>query len=183
MKKLVSIIALLSLVFAMTACGKEEAKNTNPSVPDITAGASVQPDATNTTAQDGFSFDYKGTKIAMNAEVAPILEALGESKSYTEEASCAFTGLDKTYYYGSFYLRTYPKEGKDYVFCLWFADDSVTTAEGVYIGASEAEVKAAYGEENFNGTNAYIMTQGATKLTVILKDGVVSSIQYDALVK
>jgi hypothetical protein len=61
-------------------------------------------------------------------------------------------------------------------------DDSVETPEGIYIGASQADVEAAYGAENYNGTNAYIITGQSTRLTIILDNGVVSSIQYDAVI-
>ena len=54
--------------------------------------------------EENFSFTYNGIKITLGAEAAPIIDALGEPRSYTEEPSCAFEGMDKTYYYGSFYL-------------------------------------------------------------------------------
>lgn len=165
MKKIISLLAVLCLVLCFAGCGADE-----PNTED-----------TNPPAEPGFTFTYNGTEIAINAPAEPIIAALGEPKSYTEETSCAFTGLDKTYFYGSFYMTTYPENGKDFVFSIWFADDSVATAEGVYVGASQAEVEAAYGAESFNGANAYILTKGSTKLTVILEDGAVTSIQYDAL--
>ena len=80
------------------------------------------------------------------------------------------------------YLETFPQDGKDYVFGLWFADDSVATKEGIYIGATQAQVEAAYGADNFNGANGYELTKGETKLTIILQDGVVSSIQYSIVI-
>lgn len=172
MKKLICLIAALCLVFSMAGCNSSEPNQTE----GTTTGVQQTPVVT-----DGFTFTHNGTKIAMKAEAAPILEVLGEPISYTEEASCAFTGLDKTYFFGSFYLTTFPVEDKDYVYGIWFADDSVTTEEGLYIGASQQEVDSLYGEEHYNGTNAYILTKGETKLTVIMKDGFVSSIQYDAL--
>ena len=71
----------------------------------------------------------------------------------------------------------------DYVYSAWLVDDSSTTPEGIYIGASQAEVEAAYGAEGFNGSNAYVMTGTTSTLTIIMTDGVVSSIQYDAVVE
>lgn len=169
MKKIFCLILALMLAMSMAACG-----DTDPTVP--TGGNEPTP------ANDGYIFNYKGTAIVMHADAAPILAALGEPKTYTEETSCAFEGKDKTYFFGSFYLQTYPIGDKDYVYGVWFADDSVSTDEGVYVGMSQSEVEAAYGTDSFNGSNAYIMTKGASRLTVILTDGVVSSIQYDALV-
>ena len=132
--------------------------------------------------EENFSFTYNGTRITLGTEVAPIIDALGEPRSYTEEPSCAFDGMDKTYYYGSFYLSTYPLDGKDYVYSIWFADDSVATNDGIRIGTTKAQVEAICGADCFNGTNAYTQTQGNTKLTILMEDGMVSSIQYELII-
>ena len=174
MKKLICLILAVLTVLCFAACGSSDTTTNNGG----SQSANVPVAAT-----DGYVFNHNGTKIAMHAEAAPIIAALGEPKTYTEEASCAFTGLDKTYFYGSFYLQTYPIGEKDYIFGVWFADDSVSTDEGVYVGMPQADVEAAYGAESFNGTNAYVMTKGKSTLTVILKDGGVSSVQYDAVVE
>ena len=173
MKKIFALILALTMVLALAACGGETA-------PETTAPAAKAP-----MAPDASSWKYtvRGVDILMHAEAAPVLEALGEPVSYTEEASCAFTGLDKTYYYGGFYLQTYPIGEQDYIFAAWLVDDSSTTPEGIYIGATQAEVEAAYGTEGFNGSNAYVLKGTTSTLTIILEDGKVSSIQYDAVVE
>ena len=135
------------------------------------------------TDREVVSFTYQNIQIALHAEAESIIAALGEPKSYTEEASCAFEGLDKTYYYGPFYLTTYPREGKDYISTLWFADDTVATDEGIRIGSTQAQVEAAYGAEVFNGTNAYVLIKGTGKLTVVITDGVVSGIRYEGIME
>lgn len=174
MKKIIALVLALAMTLTLAACGGETA-------PETTAPAAQNTPAT----PDATSWKYtvQGVDIMMHANAAPILEALGEAVSYTEEASCAFTGLDKTYYYGGFYLQTYPMGEEDFVYSVWLVDDSSTTPEGIYIGASQAEVEAAYGTEGFNGSNAYVMTGTTSTLTIILTDGTVSSIQYDAVVE
>ena len=174
MKKIFALILALAMVLSMVACGGESA-------PETTAPAAANTPATPDT--NSWKYSVQGVEIMMHAPAASILEALGEPVSYTEEASCAFSGLDKTYYYGGFYLQTYPMGDEDYVFALWLVDDSSTTPEGIYIGASQAEVEAAYGTEGFNGSNAYILKGTTSTLTIILDGGVVSSIQYDAVVE
>lgn len=178
MKKLICLILALALAACFAACGASNTPANDNSTPDnsSSAGDSVAVDA-------GYTFTYNGTKIAMNVDAAPIIAALGEPKSLTEEASCAFTGLDKTYTYNGFYMQTYPQGDKDYVYSVWFADDSVSTEEGVYVGMAQADVEKAYGADSYNGSNAYSMTKGSCKLTVIITDGTVSSIQYDAIVE
>lgn len=190
MKKMIGLILALIMISMLAACGN----NTDvPAATDAPAnsgsvvsnGAASGNDDASVVEPTGltYTFTYGGNKIAMNADAAPVIEALGEPKSYTEEESCAFEGLDKTYYYGSFYLQTYPEGDKDYVYCLWLVDDSVETEEGIYIGASQAAVEKAYGAENFNGKNAYVINGDGCTLTVILENGVVNSIQYNAVVE
>ena len=164
MKRFLTLLIVLCLALSLVACGSAE-------TPKETAGAQY-------SAADNFSFTYKGTEITLHAPAAAIVSALGEPTKYSESTSCAFEGLDKSYYYGSFYLETYPKGEEDFVYGWWFADDSVATAEGVYIGAAQTEVEKAYGADTFNGTNSYVVKKAAGTLTVILTDGVVSSIQY-----
>ena len=43
--------------------------------------------------EENFSFTDNGVKITLGAEAAPIIDALGKPKSYTEEPSCAFDGM------------------------------------------------------------------------------------------
>ncbi len=190
MKKLLCVLLAAAALLSLTACapgGEPAVKEPAPATsPAVTQTPAVQPEGTEGTQSipseeaAGLAFVYNGTAIQPNAPAEPILSALGEPKSYTEETSCAFDGLDKTYFYGSFYLQTYPAADGERVFCLWLVDDAVTTPEGVYIGSTEQQVKDAYGEDSMDG-NSCIVTQGETKLTVILTDGVVSSIQYDAV--
>ena len=44
-------------------------------------------------------------------------------------------------------------------------------------------METAYGADSFNGTNAYVITKGEGTLTIIMKDGIVSSIQYAIILK
>lgn len=168
MKKMIAILALLCLVVSLAAC----------SAPQTTEIQGTTPDMGNPGDPDAYYFTYKGTDIRLNGDMEVILNALGEPKNYTEETSCAFEGLDKTYTYGSFVIQTYPKGERDYVYMFWFLDDLVQTPEGVKIGDTQAAVEAAYGADAFNGKNAYILKLKNYTATIILTDGLVSSIQY-----
>ena len=132
---------------------------------------------------EGYTFTCGETVIAMQAKAQPVREALGEAQSCTEEPSCAFDGMDRTYYYGGFYLTTYPENGQEYVYSLWFADDSVQTEEGLRIGDTQETVERIYGAEGFNGSNAYVLEAGNTRLSIILTEGSVSSILYEAVLE
>lgn len=131
--------------------------------------------------EENFSFTYSDTKITPGAEAPPVIDALGEPRSYTEEPSCAFEGLDKTYYYGSFYLSTYPLDGKDYIYNLWFVDDGVATEEGIRIGSTQSQVEDAYGKECFNGSNSFVLTKGQSQLVILIENGNVSSVRYEVI--
>lgn len=185
MKKILCVLLAAAALLSLAACGPSgEPSSTQPTptvAPAVTQAPATQPaDAEEIPGADGLVFVYQGISIQPNAPAEPILSSLGDPKSYTEETSCAFDGLDKTYFFGSFYLQTYPAADGDRVFCLWLVDDAVATPEGIYIGSTEQQVKDAYGEENLDG-NSCIVTQGDCKLTLILTDGAVSSIQYDAV--
>lgn len=133
--------------------------------------------------EENFSFTYNGTKITLGAEAAPIIDALGEPRSYTEEPSCAFEGMDKTYYYGSFYISTYSLDGKDHIYNLWFADDGVATDEGIRIGSTQSQVEDTYGKDCFNGTTSFVLTKGQCKLMILIEDDTVSNIRYEVIVQ
>lgn len=173
MKKLLIVALAVCMLLSLTACGASTSSEST-----VGSNNAVGNTTPSTPAEDGFAFEYKGTKITFHAPAAPIVAALGEPVKYTESTSCAFEGLDKSYYYGSFYLETYPQGNEDFVYGWWFADDSVITEEGIYIGATQAEVEKAYGTDCYNGTNAFVISKDAGSLTIILEDGLVSSIQY-----
>ena len=125
-------------------------------------------------------FVYKDTEIKMKEDAAPILAVLGDPKSYTEAQSCAFEGLDKTYYFGSFYLYTYPDGEMDRVNMVVLCDDTVSTQEGLSIGDNKEKVESLYGADTFNGVNAYEIKGDGSTLTIIMENDKVSSIQYMA---
>lgn len=162
MKKLFAILLAVAMMLSIAACAPTNEENPGSTEP----------------IQDSFTFTYNGVKIALNAPAEEVIAALGEPLEYSESTSCAFDGLDKQYKYASFYLETYPLNGKDYIYGWWFVDDLVQTEEGICIGASYADVEAAYGPEDYNGSNAFRVNVGSGSLTIILEDGVVTSIQY-----
>lgn len=182
------LIAAVLAAGMLTACdsGDSSAKKDDQATTVAAAAADTTPAADETAqAQDAqtdrFTFTYKGTPITMKAEAAPICEALGDAKSYTEETSCAFDGLDKNYTFTSFIMTTYPDGDKDRVNSLTLLDDTVSTADKISIGDSKEKVEEVYGADSFNGVNAYILTEGDAQLTVIIDGDKVSSIQYTAV--
>jgi len=174
----------LCAALALTACGggQTQPAQSQPqsagSSPSVQTGGSASPAASGSFV---FLVSKEGTEIevAINEDMADVLAALGEAQSYFEAASCAFNGLDKTYTYAGFSITTRPDGEKDYVNSILLTDDSVTTAEGVYIGCTAEEVAAAYGESEATASDTVLAyTKGDAALNFVLQDGKVISIEY-----
>lgn len=186
-RKLWTIFLIAALVLSLAACGGgggSSQPGTASSQPDRSQSSASQSDSAVSTSSSSqgngperFEFLSGTTAISIDQDMADVLAALGEAQSYFEAASCAFDGLDKTYTYPGFVITTRPEETGDFVNSILLTDDSVTTAEGIYIGSAKDDVIAAYGESS--GTEGVMnYTRGNTTLNIILKDGVVASIEY-----
>lgn len=136
------------------------------------------PDSVEASAGSAYEFRSGEASVAVGGDMAALLAALGEPKSYFEAPSCAFEGLDKTYTYPGFVVTTQPEGEKDIVNSIILSDDTVTTPEGVYIGCSPDDVRAAYGEPAGTTDTALTYTRGGTALCFILENGRVCSIEY-----
>lgn len=169
-KQIFAIAAVAALSLTLTACGGD---------PATTPSSSAQPTESTTLSPlpTSYAFQIKDASISIDQDMTEVLDALGEANSYFEAASCAFEGLDKTYTYSGFVITTRPDGDKDYVNSILLTDDSVTTAEGIYIGSSQADVVAAYGGASVEN-DVIQYTLDNTTLNFILKDGAVISIEY-----
>lgn len=167
MKKRSIIAIILMSMLVMVGCGSKD------KAPDTASDA-------NTEAK-GYVMTVQGTDVAVNAPMAPIVDALGEADKYFESESCAFQGLDKVYTYGSVVITTYPEDGKDYVYSIELKDDTVTTKEGAYIGMAKADVVNAYGAATNETEVALVYEKDACQLAFILEDDCVKNITYTAI--
>lgn len=132
---------------------------------------------------DAFVFTYNGVSIAMNAPADSIIEALGDNYTYFEAPSCAYEGMDKVYTYNSIVVRSYTRDGVDYIAAVELKDDTVSTAEGIRIGSTEDDVRAAYGEDGQPGTAGIEYTKGDSFISFIFENGAVVAITYTAIVE
>ena len=177
MKKLVAVLMTAALLFCMAGCGNDEKvidgnqQSGGANASQSTGGQSEQ------SNYAGYAFSAKGTTIDIDADVAPVLEALGKELSYYEAASCAFDGLDKMYTYSGFEIDTYPNGDKDCVSTIILKDDSVSTAEGVSIGDSREKLEQTYGNGSEEG-NMIVYEKGGMKLCFIMQDDEIMSIEY-----
>ncbi|MCM1120609.1 MAG: hypothetical protein NC543_14750 [bacterium] len=191
-KKILALCMAMSLLTFM-GCGDSE-KVIGGDVVNMSAGGSVgEPSPEQESAQPlqqesvqapttrGYVFVTGGVTVEVDADMAPILAALGEPASYFEAASCAFEGLDKIYTYSSFEIDTYPAQDRDLVSAVILKDDSVTTAEGVCIGDSLEKLQEIYGEGSVE-EGMLIYEKDGVKLCFILRDDSVISIEYRSTV-
>ena len=189
MKKTIAMLMCALLICALLAgCGGsgksgDTAPTTSESItPGDAGGASDAAEQGGEQAPGAagskYTFTFKDTEVAVNGDMAPLAEKLGEPGDYFESESCAFQGLDKVYTYGSVIIRTYPKDGKDYVLSVELKDDTVTTREGVYIGQTRDDVTAAYGDPGEETAAALRYVDGDCTLTFLLTDGKVTDITY-----
>ncbi len=182
MKKIIVLFGLALMLF--TGCS-----NSDGTVKGDTGlnGLNDTPGSENTgteqTSPEGFAYVHQDTTIPMNVDAAPIVEELGEPADYFEAASCAFQGLDKIFYYNGFEVGTYPNGDTDMISYVNLLDDTVTTDQGIYLGSTLADMKAAYGEDYTNEGTAYIYRKGETKLTFIVENDAVTQITYAAVVE
>lgn len=186
-KKILTVLIAASLL-ALAGCGDSE-RVIDGDVANVTTGSrseestgeaegsQVSEQQTEMTESKGYVFVAGGVTVEVDADMAPILQSLGEPASYFEAASCAFEGLDKIYTYSGFEIDTYPAQDRDLVSAVILKDDSVTTAEGICIGDSMEKLIEAYGEAaQENGMLVY--TKDGMKLCFILQDDSIISIEY-----
>lgn len=165
-------VVMVAIVF--TGCSEEKTINKAKTVPATSVVSSVQ-------AETGYTYTLNDVSISMNAEMAPIVTALGEPDNYFEAQSCAFQGLDKVYTYGSVVITTYPVNDVDYVSSIELKDDTVQTTEGICIGAAKSDVTGIYGSPSRETDTSYIYAKSDSELSFIFDDDCVQHIIYSAI--
>ena len=148
------VLLLLCLALLCAGCGKE-------------------------TNREDFRFTYREAEIGINAEAGPVLYRLGEPVQCTQSPSCAFEGMDTTYYHGGIYLTTATVEGTERIIRAWFADDTVCTGEGLKIGDSRDRAQELYGPEGFREDGIWEAVRGNTRLVITFAEDMVDGIIYE----
>lgn len=186
-KRILAVFMAISLL-TFTGCGDSE-RVIDGEVSNVTTGSrsaentgeqessQASEQQAETAAAKGYVFVAGGVTVEVDADMAPILQALGEPSSYFEAASCAFEGLDKIYTYSSFEIDTYPAKDRDLVSAVVLKDDSVTTAEGICIGDSLEKLQETYGD-GIQESGMVVYEKDGMKLCFILQDDSIISIEY-----
>lgn len=185
--KLLAVLLALTLSLTLLAgCGgNNNSQNSNGNAAGNQSQNSGSEDSSETgngsQETSAFVFTSNGVEVKMNAEADPIVEALGEPVSTFEAPSCAFQGTDYIYTYDGFQINTYPLDDVNYVSSVVFMSDAVSTSEGLEIGKTKDDMIAAYGEDYTEEYDQYTYTRGDSQLVVLIEDGYITSIEYQAV--
>ena len=149
MKRLIPAAVLLSLALMLTSCSAS-----NDTTPERVSGGQTKVAASakggsadkGVNAYEGdFNISYNGVRIDLDAEVEPIVKAIGKDYMYTEKPSCAYVGTDYSYNYTSFIIYGQKTDGKVLVSVLEIRDNTVDCG-GIKVGQTFDDVKKVYGE-------------------------------------
>ncbi len=179
LKNFIILAAVAALCLTLLACGNPDRGKTDGSK-DAQTTTDQKGGEISSPKIDGYTIAVSGTTVAIDAPMASLTEKLGEPTKYFESQSCAFQGLDKVYTYGSVVIRTYPQDEVDYVLSIELKDDTVSTAEGVYIGDTKGRVIEVYGEPASSTDVSVSYTKGGTVLSFFFEGDAVTSITYSA---
>lgn len=166
MRKIIRIAAVLVTITALLAA-------CSPAPSNVTGGNAPE------TKFDGYVFKSGTVALELGEKADSYIKALGEPKKTFEAPSCAFEGVDKTFYYPGFEVTTFPKDGADYLYTIRLTDDSVETPEGLYIGAGLDTMLSAYGDVYSESGGMYTYEKGVTVLDILIVDDMVASIMYN----
>ena len=185
-KKTAALLLSLSIVGVSVAACSNEPEPVSSDVNVIAtqdqnsgSGESDAPVAA-ATASENFVFKYAGVDLIVNTDIDDS-KFSDDDYEVSEVASCAGQGLASLYSFknGSFSVET--MVGADTIVRIALVDDTVTTAEGVYIGQTIDDVKAVYGEPAESSETLYIYTKGTSELRFQIDgNGKVTEIDYFA---
>ncbi|HHY65237.1 MAG TPA: hypothetical protein GX501_09340 [Clostridiaceae bacterium] len=182
--RILAVLMLIAIFFA--GCGNNAGNNNNTPAPSAPASDKPTPTPVAET-KSKYYFENSGVKIYMDDDAKPILEKLGEPPFGTfESPSCAFQGMDRTYYYNGFELYTYTESMEDeteYVFTVKLMSDAVSTPEGVSIGDKAEKVLEKYGDGYTEASGQYIYTDHNTRLAFKIQSGEVAAIEYSLVME
>ncbi len=174
-KKYAAVLLIVLMTAALFAgCGSEGTKESG--------NKEQQNDQKVNGTAKGYVFETKGTKIAVDTDMALIAEALGEPAKYFEEPSCAAQGIAKLYTYSGFTVETYPDGDKDLVACVILKDDTVATAEGVDLSMTKDKVIEVYGNDYQETEGRIAFEKDGMKLCFILDGDNIAAIEYNSSV-
>ena len=171
MNKRIMAAAFISLALMLTSCSSADKDNT----PERVAGGQTKVSATQNSGDakspdsapvKGFYITYNGVNVALDAETAPVVKAIGGNPVFTKDPSCAYVGSDYTYDYKAFVIYAQSRDGKELITTIEVRSDAVDVG-GAKIGQTLADVKKIYGEPVSADEIAATYTKDGTQMQFI----------------
>lgn len=173
-KKILTVLLISTICLYLMACGSSDTKV-------IVSNSTSDVATTSTESQTtGYVFNYDGIDIAVDADAAPIIEALGDPQEYFESPSCAADGTGKLYTYADFEIQTYPDGDNDLILYVLLRTDNVSTAEGIDLSNSRDDIIATYGEATTESSSALQYEKDGMTLQFLFDGDILISIEYDS---
>ncbi|WP_052169695.1 hypothetical protein [Pseudobutyrivibrio ruminis] len=170
--KIIAFALIATTALSLVACGGSS---------DTKVIESSNTTSTTESSNSGYVFSYNGTTIPVDADAAPIVEALGDDYTYFESPSCASDGIGKNYKYNDFEIQTYPDGDTDLILYVLLRTDNVATAEGIDLSSSRDDIIAAYGNPTEEATGSMKYTTDTMTLVFVFDGDSLVSIEYDSL--
>jgi len=156
----------------------EDAEQKGDSEPGNETPAPGDPE--NRHPHDGYYFKERGVEISVGcgAWLLDEIKAAGSDYRYYEAQSCAYQGLDKFYTFDSFEVLVNTIGGRDTITSISILDDMVSIPEGLRIGDSYETMTERLGGDYSRSSDLYQYVKDGTMLTILIKNGSISSIEY-----
>ena len=167
-KSVLILFLCLGLALHITACKSER--------------STVATNVTNMVEKNmdkGYIFKVKDTEFIIGEDPIDKVNSLEAASDSFSAPSCAMQGEDKIYTFSGFTLTANgeTRVGPFKLTSILLTDDSVQTAEGLYIGQTRKDVEKLYGKQD-KKENEYIYKKGRMELSIIFEKDKVVSIEY-----
>ena len=130
------------------------------------------------SADEGYTFTYKGQKMVIDAKAKDVLSAVGAPTPH-ETGTCGRGDKDRMYIFADFRVTTSEIDGVEYFEQIELLSDQISTEEGISIGDTKQAVLDAYGEPNNTDASMLTYEAGSMNLYVYLTaNGTVKGILY-----
>ena len=178
MRKLIALMVVLVMVFAMTACGSNAEVNEDLVITratEVTEAAEEEVSGGEASAAT-YSFTAEGVELIPGADFDPAV--LPEASSLYQVPSCAIEGTDNVYNYETFEITAYNDGTGEVIYSIYILDPNITTPEGLALGDGVDRVVELYGDGYVVSGTAYEYSSEGTMLSMIIQGDAVASIEY-----
>ncbi len=182
MKKVVSVLLVLTFAIVLAGCGASGGVVVDPGAQAANAPGAVQqpeqPGVSPVVQDHTLFFESKGVKIRPYDLAETVLGSLGKPGNAFEAPSCAYQGVDKFYTYSGFQLTVNEIDGADHVTIITVTDDTVSIPQGVKIGDTQDAMLQKMGNNYQESGSSYDFVEDTTTLSILVQEGKVTQIMY-----